>query len=1437
MKKRNIFITLSLVLSLGFSIALAALHHNTVAVHAAQEDEEVLELFGDAKYETVSAGTVDELRGYLGGQNNYYINMTANIYTDHNDKWLNVQSNKYLNMNGYVLYGTNPGVLHVAPSGNITVVHGEIRPFAQFALEGDIVHKNTIAVMNGMITLRDVTVVGTYRAISAYGGTINIREGCSIDAGWRSYSMTEGAEYISMCFGLGGDVHLNISGGSINGYNAAYSWSEENMSQGYQGDELGNNAEINISGGIIERFNSFFFQSKVASASHFHIYGGKFNLNNLFNVQGSAKEEGFNKNTIRDALKNNINQHWADTFDDQGISLAYQYGGTTYVSMADAYLAAAEVTYSYQKSALSDAIKVSSPEEIPDGDMYNMWYSASVPGVGKRVNVILNQIIPLSDFLSFNGSISKTDTTVTVNEDVAIYTQYNHPDKYPYRGAQRHTYEWTIRNNTLGTTKVERGYGIYVFKSSNVGEFTISCKISATNKYGLEAVKTTNEVHILVNTTISGAKPVIKFNDKGSESSAITAVYDEVVTMKCTNVEDLRCTSGARYSYQWYYGYSDNLAEASPIPGASKSTYSHTTNYIGNRYFFLGVQAVKTSGNYDFYSEEVVSDPIVLTGKNLNALIVRKDYVDRTLALGTEELIQVSVIGDAEANDLSYQWYIENENGSQSKISDQNGISIRYAGTQTPSLTVCRNDQVGVYKFYCYVTDRRGNVALTSKSEACVLTYRDAGIPEIITQPRAGRFEESAQNISIRYLDYRAPDHNGSISFKWYKSTSAFDENEMDANPEYKEYSYTGKTDKEPTFTNPGVGIWYYYCEVINTVNGHTGIARTNYVEVLVYSHEHDISAELTSEMPEEIRCEVGEQITISYEYDLHYKNSSVLSSYYGFGDIYSDELACGMSVAPQQILVSDSNNTRHYKVSVTLTCPTAGTYTFDGSIYGTTNNAPYYDSESFRGSFGSKGLLTTVICAPKNNMPEMVNISRNGVSQLAGNYDVGDTSYYSAYDDGVIASANVYDENKTSMGPLSSYDNFIKYELYVENASHTMVKASEGYDRNVLPSFNYQNFNNSLSGADKYADDYEGTLNAFVRVYYDDVTEILDMTYDGGGVTHYKGLYVQTGEYYDSNTFPINIIGDCTHQDSRFERCNHEENLVEVICYGCGQIVETMPLHLNDVAEVPATCSDEGVRAHKSCDYCDRVFNANGEEINHNDLRIEPTGHAYVKVNAKDPTCTEKGNVEYYECSQCHEVFLVQDGQYVEVSLEDVQIPVQHEVGEGWSHNSEGHYHICEKCGQIVGDIEPHIDEDEDGHCDVCGRDLNAQIETVHVILIDGVFPDGTTEKDIEVGGIAYISPVEKEGKTFEGWYINGQKVSGEATARIVINEACTIEARYTDNGGEPIVPPTPDDDKKKGGLPAGAIVGIVIGAVLLVAAGGFCIYWFIIRKKKKVA
>ena len=144
--------------------------------------------------------------------------------------------------------------------------------------------------------------------------------------------------------------NLNISGGNITGQNAAYSWSVEHVAPGYQGDTLGANAKINISGGTIERFNPFFFQSIVASKNNFHIYGGKFNIHSLFSVQGSKRDDGFTKETMYQTMKNSINTKWADAYSDDGINLAYQYNGTTYASMADAYLSAAEIRYSYQKS-------------------------------------------------------------------------------------------------------------------------------------------------------------------------------------------------------------------------------------------------------------------------------------------------------------------------------------------------------------------------------------------------------------------------------------------------------------------------------------------------------------------------------------------------------------------------------------------------------------------------------------------------------------------------------------------------------------------------------------------------------------------------------------------------------------------------------------------------------------------------------------------------------------------------------------------------------------------------------------------------------------------------------------------------------------------------------------------------------------------------------
>lgn len=85
---------------------------------------------------------------------------------------------------------------------------------------------------------------------------------------------------------------------------------------------------------------------------------------------------------------------------------------------------------------------------------------------------------------------------------------------------------------------------------------------------------------------------------------------------------------------------------------------------------------------------------------------------------------------------------------------------------------------------------------------------------------------------------------------------------------------------------------------------------------------------------------------------------------------------------------------------------------------------------------------------------------------------------------------------------------------------------------------------------------------------------------------------------------------------------------------------------------------------------------------------------HNYVKVDAKAATCTATGNSEYYKCSDCDKIFLLQDGKYVEVSLDSVTTAKlahtldHHEAVEA-THTENGNieYWSCSVCGHKFGD------------------------------------------------------------------------------------------------------------------------------------------------------
>ncbi len=79
----------------------------------------------------------------------------------------------------------------------------------------------------------------------------------------------------------------------------------------------------------------------------------------------------------------------------------------------------------------------------------------------------------------------------------------------------------------------------------------------------------------------------------------------------------------------------------------------------------------------------------------------------------------------------------------------------------------------------------------------------------------------------------------------------------------------------------------------------------------------------------------------------------------------------------------------------------------------------------------------------------------------------------------------------------------------------------------------------------------------------------------------------------------------------------------------------------LVDVDEIPYTCTSDGVRGHKKCTTCHKLYlSEDGElkEVNESDL-VLPKRHTLVKLGSKAATCTESGLSEGKKCSVCGEI------------------------------------------------------------------------------------------------------------------------------------------------------------------------------------------------------
>ena len=93
------------------------------------------------------------------------------------------------------------------------------------------------------------------------------------------------------------------------------------------------------------------------------------------------------------------------------------------------------------------------------------------------------------------------------------------------------------------------------------------------------------------------------------------------------------------------------------------------------------------------------------------------------------------------------------------------------------------------------------------------------------------------------------------------------------------------------------------------------------------------------------------------------------------------------------------------------------------------------------------------------------------------------------------------------------------------------------------------------------------------------------------------------------------------------------------------------------------ATCTSEGNIKYYTCNVCHGFFVENGagidqkdpKQVSENDVKTPKTKHTLIQIAANPATCTEAGNIEYYECSVCKGKFADSTGMH---PIENIVIP-----------------------------------------------------------------------------------------------------------------------------------------------------------------------------------
>lgn len=259
----------------------------------------------------------------------------------------------------------------------------------------------------------------------------------------------------------------------------------------------------------------------------------------------------------------------------------------------------------------------------------------------------------------------------------------------------------------------------------------------------------------------------------------------------------------------------------------------------------------------------------------------------------------------------------------------------------------------------------------------------------------------------------------------------------------------------------------------------------------------------------------------------------------------------------------------------------------------------------------------------------------------------------------------------------------------------------------------------------------------------------------------------------------------------------------------------------LTEVAEKPATCSENGAKTYYTCSGCDLLFaDAEGESEIAAPEAIEKLPHTEERVEGRAATCTEKGLTEGKKCSVCDATIIAQEEIPLAAHAEETVagkaatctekgltegkecrvcggIIVAQEELEALGHAEEviegkaatctqvgfTEGKKCSTCGEILVaqaqiDSIGHKDENSDLACDVCGTELCAEHVPSEAVNENVVDPTCTADGSYNVVvRCSVCSEIISSKKTVVDALGHTES---EAVQKNVIESTCMLEGSY---------------------------------------------------------